>query len=115
MTKIAATPLLIVVLSAPLFAFAEAITREQALHLMDNCQAIRPEKIARLKEQEIQRCIENGRAADYCERYYATLGQARNTNGDYSPGLLWDEPVCKKALAAEKYFKANPRKSLYQR
>ncbi|QFU75692.1 hypothetical protein EY643_08505 [Halioglobus maricola] len=92
-------------------AFAEEVTREEGLALMDECQRQREENIAPLREQEIENCVDQqGKDRDYCERYNRDFGESRSTaTGGMRLGLFWDLPVCEDAFEAERYFKMNPR------
>ena len=96
-------------------AFAEEITPEGALELMEECQKQREENIAPLREQAIEDCVANkGRDREHCESFNRTFGNARpRGNGTMIPGMFWDLPVCEEAVAAEKYFKMNPSSRSY--
>ena len=95
--------------------FAEEITPEDALVLMNECQSQRDENIAPLREQAIEDCVANkGRDREHCESFNRTFGNARpRGNGTMIPGMFWDLPVCEEAVAAEKYFKMNPSSRSY--
>jgi hypothetical protein len=98
------------------FSFAEEITREQAAELMTQCQNERQEKIAPLKQAEIDKCInEQRRDKDQCERRNENFGQNRRVGGSISPGLFWDLPACQLAIDADKYFRLNPGRNTYNR
>jgi hypothetical protein len=89
------TPSLILILGLltahSTLSFAEEITREQAAELMTQCQDERQEKIAPLKQEEINKCInEQRRDKDQCERRNENFGQNRRVGGSISPGLFWD-------------------------
>ena len=96
-------------------AFAEEITPDGALELMEECQKQREENIAPLREQAIEDCVANkGRDREYCESYNRTFGNARpRAGGGMIPGMFWGLPVCEKAVAAEKHFKMNPSSRSY--
>ena len=96
-------------------AFAEEITREAATELTQECQAQREENIAPLREQAVEDCITNRRRdREYCESYNRTFGQRRAIGGGRTlPGMFWDLPVCLKADAAQRYFRANPGSQVY--
>lgn len=90
--------------------FAEEITPDGALALMDECQEQREENIAPLREQAIEDCVTNRRRdREHCESFNRTFGNARpRGNGTMIPGMFWDLPVCERAVAAERYFRMNP-------
>ena len=96
-------------------AFAREITAEQAPALMDECQNQRQQKIAPLKAQAIDDCINVKRKdKDYCGRYYATFGQGGSTaSGGRRAGMFWDLPVCVDAWEAERYFRINPGRTTF--
>jgi hypothetical protein len=92
------------------------VTRTEAKTLMDQCRELRAENIAPLKEQEIDKCvIEEGKDEASCERFNATFGETSFIGGIARPGLFWDLPTCQDALAAERYFKKYPGKSVYRK
>ena len=95
--------------------FAEDISRDGALKLMDECQQQREENIAPQREQAIEDCITRGRGdREYCERFNRTFGNPRpNANGTMSRGLFWELPVCQQASAAERFFRMNPSRQVY--
>ena len=95
--------------------FAEEITRDGALELMEECQKQRDENIAPLREQAIEDCVTNrGRDREYCERFNRTFGNARpRAGGGMIPGMFWELPVCQQAVAAERYFRMNPSRRVY--
>jgi len=95
--------------------FAEEITPEDALALMNECQSQREENIAPLREQAIEDSVANkGQDREHCESFNRTFGNARpRGNGTMIPGMFWDLPVCEEAVAAEKYFKMNPSSRSY--
>ncbi len=94
---------------------ADAISREDALELMQECQKQREEKIAPLREEAIQDCVDQGLGdLNYCETYNRSFGEATaRAGGGTIPGLFWDLPVCEQAFAAEQYFLMNPGKKTY--
>ncbi len=71
--------------------FAEEITRDGALELMEECQKQREENIAPLREQAIEDCVTNrGRDREYCESFNRTFGNARpRPGGGMIPGMFW--------------------------
>ena len=95
--------------------FAEEITPEGALELMEECQKQREENIAPLRDQAIEDCVANkGRDREYCESFNRTFGNARpRAGGGMIKGMFWELPVCEQAVAAEKYFKMNPSSRSY--
>ena len=97
------------------FAAAEEITRDDALELMDQCQTQREENIAPLREQAIEDCVtKQRRDREYCESFNRTFGNARpRGNGTMIPGMFWGLPVCETAVAAERYFRMNPSRRVY--
>ena len=105
--------LVMIILSGTVFA--EEITRDGALELMEECQKQREENIAPLRDQAIEDCVtKQRRDREYCERFNRTFGNARpRGNGSMIPGLFWDLPVCQKADAADRYFRANPSRHVY--
>ena len=105
----------LILLSSSGLVFAEEITRDKASELMDECQMQREENIAPLREQAIEDCVtKQRRDREYCERFNRTFGNARpRGNGTMIPGLFWDLPVCQKADAADRFFRANPGRQTY--
>jgi hypothetical protein len=105
----------LILLSSSGLVFSEEITREEAAQLMEECQKQREENIAPLREQAIEDCVtKQRRDREYCERFNRTFGNARpRGNGSMIPGLFWDLPVCQKADAADRYFRANPGRQIY--
>ena len=105
----------VVVLMLNGFALAEEISRGAAPELMQECQGQREENIAPLREQAIEDCVTNRRRdREYCESYNRTFGERRAIGGGRTvPGMFWGLPVCEKALAAERYFRMNPRSPVY--
>ena len=105
----------LILLSSSGLVFAEEITRDEALEVMEECQKQREENIAPLREQAIEDCVtKQRRDREYCERFNRTFGNARpRGNGSMIPGLFWDLPVCQKADAADRYFRANPGRQIY--
>ena len=97
------------------YTAASEITREQASALMEDCQRQRQQKIEPLKTQAIADCINVKRKdKDYCERFYQSYGQSKTVNSaSGAAGMFWDLPVCQQAIAAEKFFKANPGRRVY--
>ena len=62
--------------------FAEEITPEGALELMEECQKQREENIAPLRDQAIEDCVaKKGRDREYCESFNRTFGNARPRAG----------------------------------
>jgi hypothetical protein len=96
-------------------AAAREITREGAPELMEECQRQRQENIAPLREQAIEDCVSNRRGdREYCEHFNRTFGNARpRAGGGTIPGMFWGLPVCEQAVAAEQYFRMNPRRQIY--
>lgn len=96
-------------------ASTEEITRDALPSLLAQCQQQREAKIAPLRAQAIETCInEKRKDPSYCENYYRTYGNAkRRNNGTMMPGMFWDLPVCERALAAEKYFKKYPSRGVF--
>jgi len=82
---------------------------------MEECQKLREENIAPLREQAIEDCVANkGRDREYCESFNRTFGNARpRAGGGMIKGMFWELPVCEQAVAAEKYFKMNPSSRSY--
>jgi len=107
--------LAIITITLSVFASAKEISRDDASELMEECQRQREENIAPLREQAIEDCVtKQRRDREYCARYNRTFGNARpRGNGSMIPGLFWDLPVCQKADAADRYFKANPSRHVY--
>ncbi len=88
------------------------IDRAGAEDLMQECQKQREENIAPLREQAIEDCVaRNLKDREACERHNQNYGE--RTRGGTGPGMFWDLPVCQDAVAAEKYFKMNPRSSRF--
>jgi len=95
--------------------FAEEITRDEALELMNECQRQREENIAPLREQAIEDCVTNRRRdREHCESFNRTFGNARpRGNGTMIPGMFWELPICEQAVSAERYFNMNPSSRVY--
>jgi hypothetical protein len=95
--------------------FADKITRDGAVELMEECMKQRRENIAPQKNQAIEDCVKKqGRDRDYCETFNRTFGNARpRPGGGRIPGLFWELPVCEEAVAAENYFRMNPSRRSY--
>ena len=102
--------LLVFLLTCPLVT-AQPITREQSERLMAQCHAEREEKLAPLREQAVQNCLNRNMSdRETCERRNENYGNRRN-NG--SPGLFWDLPSCEQGMRAERFFRQNPRAQEY--
>lgn len=99
-----------------LHANPNPISRDQAKTLMQACKTLRQDKIASLRDLEIEKCIhDQGKEADHCARFYNDFGEAyRAPNGGMQLGLFWDTPLCEQALEVEKYFMIYPSKESYQ-
>lgn len=95
--------------------FAEEVTREDALAMMEECQKQREVNIAPLREQAIEDCVNDRRRdREHCESFNRTFGNARpRGNGTMIPGMFWELPVCERAVAAERYFRMNPSSRSY--
>lgn len=95
--------------------FAEEITLDGALELMEECQKQREENIAPLREQAIEACVTNRRRdREFCESFNRTFGNARpRAGGGMIPGMFWELPVCEEAVAVERYFRMNPSSRSY--
>ena len=105
----------VMIASSAFTVVADTITREQSVELMNQCQALRTEKIQMLQEQEMTQCIEEkGQDEAYCRRITQGMGRSYSSNGQYHNGMFWDEPVCVTALKADKYFKAHPAKDSFE-
>ena len=88
------------------------IDRAGAETLMAECQRQRAEHIAPLKEQAIEDCVARSlKDREACERHNQNYGE--RTRGGTQGGMFWDLPVCQDAVAAEKYFKMNPRSNSF--
>lgn len=91
---------------------AEDITRQEAAALMIECQNQRAEKIAPLREQAIENCVNNQRRSrEFCEQHNRNFGE--RTQGGTRPGLFWSLPVCERAVEADNFFRMNPRRDVY--
>lgn len=94
-------------------AQAKEITREQAEELMQTCQQEREANIAPMREEAIENCVNNQRRdREFCERHNRNFGKRRA--GGTMPGMFWHLPVCEKAVAAERYFRMNPRRNTFE-
>ncbi|MGI9569566.1 MAG: hypothetical protein ACR2PH_07495, partial [Desulfobulbia bacterium] len=64
------------------------------------CDTAREEKIAPLRESEIEKCKEGKRNdPDWCERFYADYGDGgKSRQGAYRPRMFDDLPECVDAL-----------------
>jgi hypothetical protein len=109
------TALLVALLAFPgVQAAAEEITREQAAELMEWCQRERAQKIAPLKAEAIEKCVnEQGWDRETCETRNRNWGERRRGPNGMLPGMFWDSELCTKALASENYFEANPGAQSY--
>ena len=88
-------------------AFAQEVSADEAVALMEECQRQRQENIAPLREEAIETCMtERGDDRETCERRNRNYGE--RTHGGRQAGLFWDLPACEKAVAAERYFRMNP-------
>ena len=105
----------LILLSSSGLVFAEEITRDEALELMEECQKQREENIAPLREQAIEDCVTNRRRdREYCERFNRTFGNARpRAGGGMTRGMFWELPDCQDAFAAEQFFRMNPGRQVY--
>lgn len=108
-------PILLITALAPLGASAGEISRDEVASLYAECDRQRQEKLAPLKAQEIEDCVEAGRGdRAYCERYNSDFGERiALAGGGTRPGLFYDLPVCEKAYDAERYFNINPSADTY--
>jgi hypothetical protein len=88
----------------------ETLTRDQAVALMDECQAIRQQSIEIARQQELAACEAKSKRASDCDWLREPLQDNQNIGGRTLQTLFWDNPVCDQALKAEKYFRANPGK-----
>ena len=96
-------------------ALAEEVTRERAAELMEWCQKERAQKIAPLKAEAIEKCVnEQGWDQATCESRNEHWGERRRGPNGMVPGLFWDSELCEKAVQSDKYFKANPRAQSYR-
>lgn len=92
--------------------FAGEVTREGAEALMTECQEERQRNIEPLRQQAIEDCISNGRGdREFCERFNRNFGE--RTHGGTQPGLFWGLPVCERAVEAERFFRMNPGRQVY--
>ena len=63
------------------------------------CERQREEKIAPLRQAEIEKCLTQRNKRDYCERYWADYGEGhRAINGNWIPRMFNDLPVCQEAI-----------------
>ncbi len=106
MKKLAISLMVLMVFSSA-YVFSEGITREQAKKMMEDCQILRQQKIAPLKQIEIEICINKGKKKEYCERINEQFGEVP------FPGRFWELEECQAAYKVEDYFKKNPRKMEY--
>ena len=91
---------------------AEEIHRDELDAWMEECQRQREENIAPLREEAIENCVTNQRRdREACERHNANFGERRQ--GGTMPGLFWHLPVCEQAVAADRYFRMNPRRDTF--
>ena len=97
------------------YALTENISRDSVDKLISECQKARNQKIAPLKAQAIDDCINKKRKdPEYCERFYRNYGERTHlASGGTRPGMFWNLPECEKALSAEKYFKMYPASDVY--
>ena len=66
------------------------------------CEKAREKKIAPLREQHIQECIDNGSGPAWCRKFYADYG---NKAGKRAP-LFTDLPECVKAFEFRKSYRS---------
>jgi hypothetical protein len=91
---------------------AAKITREQAGELMQECQAQRQEKIAPLKAEAVESCVNQRlRDREQCERYNRNFGE--RTVAGTRTGMFWELPTCQRAVSAQQYFKKYPGRQVY--
>jgi hypothetical protein len=77
------------------------LTAMSLAELDRRCEQEREQRIAPLREAEIEKCIQQDRKEpDYCKRYFADYGNAgRTIHGTFRPRMFHDLPEC---LEAEK-------------
>lgn len=86
-------------------AGAQSLTRAEVDAMVAQCEQMRQEKLAPVREEKIQQCIESGeREPDRCRRYYATYGEVRHVGGVPRPGMFSDLPECQNAYNAQREF-----------
>lgn len=113
-TRIAVLCISVVTLAGGTKALADEVTRERAAELMEWCQKERAQKIAPLKAEAIERCVERqGRQRDDCERRNENYGERRPGPNGMIPGMFWDSELCTKAVKVDRYFRQNPRAQTY--
>ena len=95
-------------------AFAGEIRREDADAAMGECESERQRRIEPLRQEEIDRCVEQRRGdREYCERFNRDFGEVIHTPNGVMPGLFWELPICERAVQAERHFRMNPRSQVY--
>jgi hypothetical protein len=105
------SPIGILLLGFTSSAFADEISRADVDQLMAECQEQRQLHIAPLREEAIQRCIDGKRGdQEYCERFNRNYGE-RVANRPR--GMFWHLPECEKVVAAERFFRMNPSRELF--
>ncbi len=94
---------------------AEQIKREDLPALLSDCDQARQAKLKPARENQIAKCLERGKQAEYCERRYRDYGErVHRLNSDNVTGLFWDLPICEKAIAAQRYFGRNPAQDTFE-
>ena len=113
-TRIAALCISVTAVAWGATAVADEVTRERAEELMTWCQKERAQKIAPLKDEAVERCVERqGLDRSSCERRNENYGERRPGPNGMLPGMFWDSELCTKAVDAERYFRKNPRAQSY--
>ena len=100
--------LLLLALLATTQAFAD-----RAAELDAECERQREEKIAPLRQIEIDKCLTARNKRDYCERFWADYGEGHYAdNGNWIPRMFNDLPVCQEAVQARHNTRRHQRRQV---
>ena len=75
---------------------AQSISDMSLDELDQRCEAAREEKLAPLREAEIEKCKQDeSKDPEYCERFYSDYGDGgKSRSGAYRPRMFDDLPEC---------------------
>jgi hypothetical protein len=75
---------------------------DSAQELRAKCEALRIELIEPLRQNEIEKCLQERNSKEYCERFYADFGEGgRTASGGFRQRMFDDLPECVAAREAE--------------
>ena len=100
---------LLALVCQPLVSLGQVLTDEEVRELQQVCEAKRSEKLAPIRAQKTQACIEQQlRAPDHCQRYYTTYGNVTpGPAGAPRSGYFYDLPECQQWLEAREALRAS--------